>query len=269
LTGLGSLITSAPFDPVIYIIAVFIFMIMALIRKKEKSQYTYSTFVLLVIIFTILTVYQVMVYSSVKQKSTMQVLAVELSAEHDPVAEMLLKEMEESLSTDTILRELITDENLAEEKIFDYLTGKYFYGFWDRYDLQFTICRPSDSVYVKPPVDGTFHCYDFFEELVSSSGIHLPDSRFYFMDNLSGKISYLGSFEYYSTDSLSIYRMFIELDSKTISGAQGYPELLLAKEFQGTIERDYSYAKYHNNELINQSGSYSYSQRRMMRTPLS
>lgn len=260
-TGLGSLVTSAPLDLVIYIIAVFVLMIMAFIRKKEKWQYTYSTFVLLVLIFTILTVYQVMVYSSAKQKSTMQVLAVDLSAEHDPVAEMLLREVEEDISTDSTLRTLITNENFSVELIFNYLTDTYFYGFWDRYDLQFTICGPSDSVYVKPPVDGMFQCFGFFEELVSSSGIQIPDSRFYFMDNLSGNISYLGSFDYHSANGRFMYRMFLEIDSKTVSGELGYPELLLAKEFRGTIENDYSYAKYHKKELITQSGPYSYSQR--------
>ncbi len=261
LSGLGSLITSVPFDPVIYLIAAIIVMVLAFIRYRKRFQYTYSTFVLLVFIFTIITVYQVMVYSSVKQKSTMQVLAVDLSAEHDPVAELLLDEIEDSIANDSMLRLLVPDEGLDEGLVFDHLTRKYFNGFWDKYDLQFTICNPTDSVYVEPPVDSLFHCYDFFEEMVSSSGIHVPNSRFYFIDNLNGKVSYFGSFDYYSEDSLFVHRMFLELDSKTISREQGYPEVLLAEKFRGILGNDYSYAKYHQNELITQSGLYSYSQR--------
>jgi signal transduction histidine kinase len=56
-------------------------------------------------------------------------------------------------------------------------------------------------------------------------------------------------------------RMFLEMDSKTISGALGYPELLLAEKYRGKLENDYSSAKYHKNELITKSGNYSYSQR--------
>jgi signal transduction histidine kinase len=261
LTGLGSLITSAPGDPIIYIITVIIIMVLAFIRYRKKIQYTYSTFVLLVFIFTVITVYQVMIYSSVKQKSTMRVLAVDLSAEHDPVAELLLDEIEDSIASDRVIRQFITDEELNEGLVFDYLTRKYFHGFWDNYDLQFTICDPFDDVYVEPPVDSIFHCYRFFEELVSSSGIHVPNSRFYFIDNISGRVSYLGWFDYYSEDSLFVYRMFLEMDSKTISSEAGYPELLLTENFRETLGNDYSYAKYYQNELFIQSGSYSYSQR--------
>jgi two-component system nitrogen regulation sensor histidine kinase NtrY len=260
-SGLGSLITSVPFDPVIYIIAVIIIMIIAFIRYRKKIQYTYSAFVLLVFIFTIITVYQVMIYSSAKQKSTMQVLAVDLSAEHDPVAELLLDEIEDSIASDSMLRVLVTSAEMDEGLIFDNLTRKYFNGFWDKYDLLFTICNPADSVYVESPVDSLFHCYSFFEEMVSSSGIHVPNSRFYFIDNLSGKVIYLGSFDYFSEDSLFVRRMYLELDSKTISREQGYPEVLLAERFRGMLGDDYSYAKYHQNELITQSGLYSYSQR--------
>jgi signal transduction histidine kinase len=202
-----------------------------------------------------------MVCSSDKQKSTMQVLAVDLAAEHDPVAELLLDEMEESIASDTILRALVTEKDLDELLVFDYLTRKYFNGFWDKYDLQFTICDPFDEVYVEPPIDSLFHCYGFFEKLISSSGIQIPNSRFYFVDNLSGKVSYLGSFDYYTKDSLFMSRMFLEMDSKTISGALGYPELLLAEKYRGKLENDYSSAKYHKNELITKSGNYSYSQR--------
>jgi signal transduction histidine kinase len=261
ISGLGSLITPVPFDPVTYIIASLILLILIFIRYRNKFHYTYSTFVLLVFVFTIITVYQVMVCSSDKQKSTMQVLAVDLAAEHDPVAELLLDEMEESIASDTILRALVTEKDLDELLVFDYLTRKYFNGFWDKYDLQFTICDPFDEVYVEPPIDSLFHCYGFFEKLISSSGIQIPNSRFYFVDNLSGKVSYLGSFDYYTKDSLFMSRMFLEMDSKTISGALGYPELLLAEKYRGKLENDYSSAKYHKNELITKSGNYSYSQR--------
>jgi two-component system nitrogen regulation sensor histidine kinase NtrY len=259
--GLVSLNTPAPFDPVTYIVATSIFLILLVIRYRNKFQYTYSTFVLLVFIFTIITVYQLMVFSSAKNKATMQVMAVDLAAEHDPIAELLLGEMEDKIASDTTLRIMVTGTDLDEELVFDYLTRKYFNGFWENYDLQFTICDPLDNVYVEPPVDSLFHCYGFFDNMISSSGIKIPGSRFYFVDNLSGRVSYLGSFDYYTEDSLYMSRMFLEMDSKTISGSLGYPELLLAEKFRGKLETDYSSAKYHKNELIAQSGNYSYSQR--------
>jgi two-component system nitrogen regulation sensor histidine kinase NtrY len=261
LCGTGNFITSVPFDAIGFIISILIFLILLFIRFRNRLQYTYSTFVLLVFFFTVITVYQLMVFSSGKHKSTMQVMAVDLAAEHDPIAELLLDEMDDSITRDTTLREMVTARYLDEELVYDYLARKYFNGFWDNYDLQFTICDPLDNVYVKPPVDSLFHCYGFFDQLILTSGIQIPDSKFYFIDNKSGKMSYLGIFDYYTEDSLYMSRMFLEMDSKTISGALGYPELLLAEKFRGRLESDYSSAKYYNKELITQSGNYSYSQR--------
>jgi two-component system nitrogen regulation sensor histidine kinase NtrY len=261
LTGCVNLFTSVPFDVIPVLFAVLILIIMALTRYRYHFKYSYSTFVLLVFFFSMLTVYQVFRYSLEKQKEMMKVMAVDLSTEHDPVAELLLEEMEDSIANDRVLETMIFDQYTDVQFIYDYLVRKYFSGFWDKYDLQCTICSPQDSVYVEPPEDQVYHCYEFFEDHMATYGIRIPDSRFYFMDNLNGRISYFAPFEYYSPDSLFVFTLFLELNSKAISRGLGYPELLLASRSMDLLSDEYSYAKYNKNELITQSGPYSYSLR--------
>ncbi|KPK80594.1 MAG: hypothetical protein AMS27_16705 [Bacteroides sp. SM23_62_1] len=261
LTGLANVVTSVPFDIVATLFGVIILMVMAISRYRKNFQYRYSTFVLLVLLFSMLTVYQVMHYSAAKQRETMKVLAVDLSTERDPIAELLLEEMEDTIAKDKILTEMIFDQYIDVQVIYDYLVRYYFNGFWEKYDLQFTICSPFDSVYVELPEDRFYHCYDFFDDHIATYGIRIPDSRFYFIDNLNGRISYFAPFDYYTPDSLFILTMFLELDSKTISMELGYPELLLASRPGEILSSEYSYAKYHMNELITQTGTYTYSLR--------
>lgn len=232
---------------------------------RRKRPFRYSSFVMLVFLYSILSVYQILRYSADKRQDEKRILAVDLSAEHDPVAEFLLTDLEARLASDRELEFLITDGYVDELLIDDYLQQTYFTGFWDKYDLQFTLCTPFDSLYIEPFAEEWYHCYEFFDELRTDYGIRIPGSRFYFIDNMNGRISYFASFEYFSTDSSQTVTLFLELDSRLITEELGYPELLLSDRLrEGSLHRDYTYAKFSNGRLITQSGNYSYSLRSNM-----
>ncbi len=188
------------------------------------------------------------------------VLAVDLAAEHDPVAELLLKDLEMDIATDQELRYMIHEGFVDEMVIDEYLKGNYFSGFWDRYEMYFTLCSPADSLSFEPFYDVWYPCYEFFENLHSENRIRIPGSRFYFVDNMNGRISYFAAFEYFSADSTTEVNLFLELDSRLVTEELGYPELLLSDRLRkGFFHRDYTYAKYNNGQLITQSGNHSYS----------
>ena len=259
-TWLSGLICNWQTDVFLIVFPSCILLVLALKRYRENSQYRHSTFVLLISLFSILSVYQVILLSSRKQASQMKVIAVDLSAEHDPVAELLLQEIEDQVASDTALSLLVNDPYIDVLEIYDYLTDNYFMGFWEKYDLQFTLCSASDSVFVEPPVDRSFHCYSFFDDLVDSFGIRISGTDFYFFDNLNGRISYFSAIPFWLADSSFQTTLFLELDSRMFSRELGYPGLLLSDRFQPSSKNDQvSFAKYHRTDLITQSGEISYS----------
>ena len=234
--------------------------VVAVIRGSRHVQFKYSTFVLLIFLYSILSVYQIGIYSDEKRHNEKMVLAVDLSAEHDPVAELLLKDLETDIASDQELGYMIHEGYVDHMVIDDYLRGNYFRGFWDRYDMHFTLCTPDDSLYIEPYYDVWYPCYEFFEDLHLENRIRIPGSRFYFVDNMNGRISYFASFEYFSSDSNITASLFLELDSRLVTEELGYPELLLTDRLRkGFFHRDYTYAKYNSGQLITQSGDYSYS----------
>ncbi len=236
--------------------------VVAVFRGRRHVQFRYSTFVLVIFLYSILSVYQIGIYSDEKRHNEKMVLAVDLSAEHDPVAELLLKDLEMDIATDHELGYMIHEGYIDHMVIEDYLRGNYFSGFWERYDMIFTLCTADDSLYIEPYVDVWYQCYDFFDTLHRDSRIRIPGSRFYFVDNMNGRISYFASFEYFSADSTTKASLFLELDSRLVTDELGYPELLLSDRLRkGFFHRDYTYAKYNNGQLITQSGDYSYSLR--------
>ena len=233
--------------------------VVAAIRGNRRVPFRYSTFVLLIFLYSVLSVYQIGLYSDEKRHNEKMVLAVDLAAEHDPVAELLLKDLETDIATDHelgyMLHEGFTDHLAIEE----YLLGNYFSGFWDRYDMYYTPCTPDDSLMIPPYYDTWYPCYPFFDTLHLENRIRIPGSRFYFVDNMNGRISYFGAFEYFSADSSMTTSIFLELDSRLVTEELGYPELLLSDRLRkGFFLKDYTYAKYNNRQLITQSGDFSY-----------
>jgi signal transduction histidine kinase len=247
-------------DLLVAFLIMVIMGVIAVVRGNRQVPFKYSTFVLLIFLYSILSVYQIGIYSDEKRHNEKMVLAVDLSAEHDPVAELLLKDLETEIATDQYLGYMIHEGFVDHMVIEDYLRGNFFSGFWDRYELYFKLCGPDDSLYVEPDYDVLYHCYNFFDTLYMENRIKIPGSRFYFVDNLNGRITYFAPFEFFSSDSTFSAHLFLELDSRMITERLGYPELLLTDRLRkGFFHRDYSYAKYNGGQLITQSGDYSYS----------
>jgi signal transduction histidine kinase len=260
LTWIAGFIQAGGPDLILVLLITVTAGVIAVIRGTKAFQFRYSSFVLLIFLYSVISVYQIRKYSDEKRHNEKLVLAVDLSAEHDPVAELLLKNLEPGLSSDQELAYMIHEGYTDHMVIDEYLRGNYFSGYWDKYDMRFTLCSPEDSLYLQPFPDEWYPCYEFFDELFSDSRFRIPGSRFYFVDNLSGRISYFAGFKFYSADSAMEASLFLELDSRLVTEELGYPELLLRERpRKAFFRRDYTYAKYSNGQLVTQTGDHSYS----------
>ncbi|MFW5803848.1 MAG: hypothetical protein ACOCWG_01300, partial [bacterium] len=226
-------------------------LIVFFLYKRKKNIYQLSSVVIIVIIFSLFTAWYISNKTNVKERNDRKVLAIGLATEHDPVAEMLLKVLEKKLKNDSILSEMILNPSFPYEEINSYLQKKYFTGYWEKYDFQTIICNPADSIYISPPDDKWVHCYNFFDNLMINEGVKLAESDFYFIDNLNGRISYLGTVNFLEDPDYLPITLFIELDSKFYTKRLGYPELLLDERLinEGILD-EYSYAKYKEGWLV-------------------
>lgn len=226
------------------------------VRFKLASIYKYSTLIFIVFLFSVYTVFIVSEFSKLKNFNNKKVLITNLANEHDPVAEYILRdEINEQLANDTILSNYVIHREINNIEI--HLKNRYFNSYFDKYNLQnITICNPKDSVELSD--NSLQHCYTFFQSLIKEKQT-LSKTNFYNIDNLNGRISYLGHFEFQSKKSKLPVSLYIELESKLISEELGYPELLLDGRFSYRSKLiDYSYAKYYKGNLISQYGAYSY-----------
>lgn len=239
-----------------------IFVLMLRNLDSETESFSFSIIVFLVLLFSFYTTHMLLKQGMHKEHDSRIVFAEKLAAEQDPIAEHLFSELDNKLATDTTLIRYTRFETQDFPSFEKTIRQQYFSGYWDKYDVKVTffdtMCTPllrSSSPYS----DNILH----FEELCTNTGVPTFSENFYYLDNGTGRISYLAHIvlqEPGHETHLGQGTLFIEFDSKLMSEEIGFPELLLDREL-GLNQKliNYSYGKYKNGQLINQAGAYQYS----------
>ncbi len=226
------------------------------IRHQQTGRIPFSRFTFLILFISLFMTVRLQENTRINVEREREVELVKLSSEHDPVAEMLFSEMSMAIRNDSVFARFLNQDPIPIERVVDRLSRNYLSGYWSKYDLQVTVCRPDDNVYLEPPDDIWEHCYTFFDEMILESGMEVSGSDFYYLDNLNGRISYLASIPYYRAESE--HRVYIELNSKIFSEELGYPELLLDDNYSLFTSSRFSFARYNGGELFTQNGDFPY-----------
>lgn len=227
-----------------------------LIRRKRERFHYYEIMVYL-ILFTGIVYYTFTVSNIYKEVEKRKSLAHKLSSGEDPLAENFFKDIQKQILDDKLLMKKLSEYPQSESDIKDYLTKKYFTGYWDKYKVQITVCNPLDSLLVEAGPQKE-NCRLFFEDLLKAYGKPASCPNLYALNYGTGGNNYLSKLDF-NIDSSRIF-LFVELNSKFIPKGLGYPELLIDKKlFLDTDLSNYSYAKYYRNNLIDAYGKYYYS----------
>ncbi|MFP4448937.1 MAG: ATP-binding protein [Bacteroidales bacterium] len=220
----------------------------------------YSGYVLILFITVLFITFFTEYHSDRQERQKRQVLVTSLENERDRVGEYLFESLEEEMQNDPVLKDYMKEHLANESYIQEYLQEEYFHGYFRKYEMQISVCDPRDELEVyEDNSSEIYHCYSFFDNMLQEEGVPLENSNFYYLDNLSGRISYIGLVEFYDEKEDIEKTLYVSLDSKLTDIHLGYPELLLDEDVsQKERFSDYSYAKYQNNSLINRSGEFPY-----------
>lgn len=241
----------------LYITCLFLFTNFSgvALQKTQVKRSSLTYLIYFVALFTFFSLIIIQNHNDARRRKVQELMAVTLYSENDPAAEVVLAEMQQQINVDSVIPYLLTPpyKNLEE-----YLTQKYFSGYLRKYDLQIPICDGSDSLLVQPD-NRMVPCFPYFDDMIRETGIRIPGTSFYYMENMNGRISYIGKLFYpLSSDSLGI-AIFMELQSKLLPEGIGFPELLLDNSMKEPNRyKHFSYAKYYNNELVYLNGDYPY-----------
>lgn len=223
---------------------------------RKREDYPFLQTVFLVFLFSFLAMHIMIKHSGIKEMGSRKVLAEKLAAEQDPFAEFLFEDIQKKIQMDATLSTLIPENDQKASSFEKRIRQEYFSGFWEKYDFRITLfdslCLPIVS-----SANSSFDNNLYFDELISKKGQLTSCEYLNYINNESGKISYIGKIPYPQAGKNSM--LYIELDSKFISDEIGFPELLLDRTIGLSKEvANYSYAKYKHSKLVNQYGEFPY-----------
>lgn len=229
----------------------------------RKNVGLFNMTVLFSLIFATYSLWFITILSETKTTENIKIQAVSFSTENDPEAEDLLLEMWPVISTDTVLKNLMTTESFNKnredvDKIFEYLQSNYFTGYWTNFNFKIVLCRDDEPLNIGPG-NGVFeNCFKFFDDRIRQNGHRLTGTDFYFIDNQGGRSYYIGKLTFHA-QGFKTNGLFIELYSDVNVFQPGYSSLLLDKKYHGYSGlKDYSFAKYINGEIVLRTGDFPY-----------
>jgi len=232
------------------------------VRERRFSFFERRALAIFISFISLYTLLTVSLYGYNKEYNRNRVWTTKMSVERDLTMELQLRGLEKYIENDPILGlwvPLSLNQNL--DLINNRLTEAYFWSILQRYDMRLTICSPGSMLI--PDISNQdapqVNCNKFYEQELYRYGMQLGESsRFFFMNNYNGRISYLGLFSYrYFGEEI---RLYIEFDSKFLRESIGYPDMLLDHKKLDTynIPSGYSYGKYLNDRLISYGGRFNY-----------
>ena len=237
----------------VYIICLFLFVNFFIIILYEFYKTTHSLpylsfFILLITLFSLFIIQN---NKEAKRCHIQKLMAVTLYSENDPTTEFILSEMQTKLKKDSVIPGLLSP---PYEELKKYLRYQYFNGYFNKYDIHFTVCQNTDSLLVLPEKE-VVSCCPFFDNIISKNGMKILGTNFYYLNNMDGRISYFGKFFYpIFSESAGVF-IYVEMQSRLLSKGIGFPELLIGKDMKRPKQYEqFSYAKFYNNKLVFLSG---------------
>ncbi len=238
-----------------------IILLFTVILWQRRSASDVSMIVLFSVFTAIFTTSLVIRYTDIREDSNMKVMAISLANDNDMVAEGMLMDMWPSLSSDTLLKGMITLESITAadiNRVYRYLEDNYFNGYWENYDLNIVICRNDSPLALPASGSSADNCFAWFDNRIRNEGDTITGTGFWFMHNQSGRAWYFSRIFYNVSPSVT-NGLFIEVVSHIEAYLAGYPELLLDGSHQRFPRlQDISYAKYAEGELVLRSGEYPF-----------
>ena len=212
----------------------------------------------LLIFIALVSLYTMLVVGSLgfrKEREVSKVWANKLTVERDIALELQLRSIEDKLTRDPIIGAMVSVQqpNLIKNR----MEELYLKGVNQKYKIEISLCRPNDMLF-----DGRWQqmadCSSLFNDMLQG-GVPLSDgSNFFFLNNYSGRVNYLGVLRYNTL--LGPVTLYIELESRYTRDAMGYTAVLFGYKASDNVNmpKAYSYAKYIDNTLVIYKGRYVY-----------
>ncbi|MBN1198450.1 MAG: GHKL domain-containing protein [Bacteroidales bacterium] len=195
-----------------------------------------------------------------REKEQRELIAIRLAARQNPVTELLLNQSIQGITEDTSVCRFLrasgrneVEQQQTDDSTSSYILIHYFPNYWNNFNIQITVCRPSKTLRIQPQ-GFIIECSAYFDDVIFSFGKRCHN-EIYFLDYGYGNENYIVRHPIAGCEAT----LYIEISSRTTYRDLGYPELLVDRRTYDIPDlSDYSYAFYQDNHLVHRVGEYAY-----------
>lgn len=205
-----------------------------------RGRLNFSIFGGYLFVLTVIVIFTTYQLNEDKKFEKYRILAENIllngNTENDPIAELLLEELEMQLQSDDRLATMISHPD-SVQLLGRYINNHHLRGFRNKYEVQ-------TYLLIDNPVE-----YEKYMRFVQYSGRRLPQLNFYSLPTSLYDISYIGLIELTTTDNEPA-TLVMEFRPSRNFRSFSFPDLLISTESDLQSQLDISIAKYEKGRLI-------------------
>ncbi len=249
---------SALFSPEMSVLALIMIVLIFTVLKKDEEKINLNFLLTVTLLFSMYSSFSIWKLNDRKEKDNRKLLAQKIETGQDQLAEYLFEDLGEKISKDPIIQHYFKDTLLVREQVSKRLMQFYFTGYWGKFNITIS-CFDRDGL----PF-GTLRTelsLDTLLNKIADSGTAYKNPRLYFVGNESGQQQYISIIHMQpdKAGDLSAGSIVVMLTPKLFKTDEGFPELFVSRKVAFNKELNkYSYARYENDSLVNQSGAFAY-----------
>ncbi len=230
-----------------------------LITIKIKSVVNSFTGTLsLLTLFSLITAFLITHYTESKEREYRQTLASRIiESEDDPMTEINFESLEHKLISDSLISSFIKGDVISKESLVIYLEDKYFYDFWDSYEIEYYLYQADSAPTPFDPYALSKDLSVFLRDIDIHCSSSEHSTHLFKVNDYFNKLSHI-AFLPIGKDSATGF-LTAEFRSKQLPDDIGFPELLIDKNTKTIQELTrYSIARYSGNKLVTRLGDFNY-----------
>lgn len=231
-------------------------LILYFIYSKKITKTTWSLLVILVFsLYTTLNFYE---FSIINEQQKRKFFADQIISDRDVTLELEFNELVENIRTNSTIKESISGQGgLSQSAIIDTLQDCCFSPFWDKYDIQLFLFDETGKD-ILDYVQNQSYTINELNNIIDKHGetSEIREDLFYITDYYN-RLSYLGRLNLSLPKANRI--VYFAFRSKKLPEEIGIPRLLLNRSSHILEDlKDYSIARYNENQLIMQFGEFNF-----------
>ncbi|MEA3495883.1 MAG: ATP-binding protein [Bacteroidota bacterium] len=221
---------------------------------KTKGKPNLSALIFFIMVASVFSAHQIINATKVKEHENRMLLANTLVTNRDISGELVLNKIIKKIKQDNFIKSYYLNPFISKKSLKQRLTKLYFTGYYSRYDV---------DIHTYSPIGNMLKAHKFsplkkYAEVKKSAMLVDSVNRVFFINNYDAAPEYLVHLEI-KKNQIILGQLLIELKQKPFLEESVYPELLIEKNIRrNDVLKEYSYAIYKNNNLVNQKGKYSY-----------